>query len=125
VKSIKYLSILVVVGACIFMLFFLNEKEDYVEEYNFKIKELDKKVDSLQDVNDDLALKIDTLNSQISQLDQELDLKDNSINTLRNEVNIKVSSVNSFTDDELQGFFTKRYQYYSDSVRKANSTTSN
>ena len=121
----KYINILVVVGICIFALFFFNKKEDYVEEYNAKIEKLDEKVDSLQDVNDDLSLKIDTLNIQILELDQELDLKDNSINTLRNEVNEKVSSVDSYTDDELKEFFTNRYRFYFDSLRKANSSSSN
>jgi uncharacterized membrane protein YvbJ len=122
---VKYFNILVIIGVCIFILFFFNKKEDYVEEYNLKIEKLDEKVDSLQDVNDDLSLKIDTLNIQISELDQELDLKDNSINTLRNEVNEKVSSVDSYTDDELKEFFTNRYRFYFDSLRKANSPSSN
>jgi len=122
---VKYVNILVVIGVCIFILFFFNKKEDYVEEYNVKIEKLDEKVDSLQDVNDDLSLKIDTLNIQISELDQELDLKDKSINTLRNEVNAKVSSVDSYNDDELKEFFTNRYRYYFDSLRKANSSSSN
>jgi peptidoglycan hydrolase CwlO-like protein len=122
---VKYINILVVIGVCIFILFFFNKKQDYVEEYNLKIEKLDEKVDSLQDVNDDLSLKIDTLNVQISKLDQELDLKDNSINALRNEVNEKVSSVDSYNDDELQEFFTNRYRYYFDSLRKTNSSSSN
>jgi peptidoglycan hydrolase CwlO-like protein len=122
---VKYFNILVVIGVCIFILFFFSRKKDYVEEYNLKIEKLDEKVDSLQDVNDDLSLKIDTLNIQISELDQELDLKDNSINTLKNEVNKKVSSVDSYTDDELKEFFTNRYRFYFDSLRKANSPSSN
>jgi uncharacterized membrane protein YvbJ len=122
---VKYFNILVVIAVCIFILFFFNKKEDYVEEYNLKIEKLDEKVDSLQDVNDDLSLKIDTLNIQISKLDHELDLKDNSINTLRNEVNEKVSSVDSYNDDELKEFFTNRYRYYFDSLRKTNSPFSN
>jgi peptidoglycan hydrolase CwlO-like protein len=122
---VKYVNILIIIGVCIFVLFFFNKKEDYVEEYNIKIEKLDEKVDSLQDVNDDLSLKIDTLNIQISELDQELDLKDKSINTLKNEVNAKVSSVDSYNDDELKEFFTNRYRFYFDSLRKANSSSSN
>jgi peptidoglycan hydrolase CwlO-like protein len=122
---VKYINVLVIIGVCIFILFFFNKKQDYVEEYNLKIEKLDEKVDSLQDVNNDLSFKIDTLNVQISKLDQELDLKDNSINALRNEVNEKVSNVDSYTDDELQEFFTNRYRYYFDSLRKTNSSSSN
>jgi len=76
---VKYINILIIVIVCIFILFFFNKKEDYVEEYNAKIEKLDEKVDSLQDVNDDLSLKIDTLNIQISELDQELDLKEETV----------------------------------------------
>jgi len=122
---VKYINVLVIIGVCIFILFFFNKKQDYVEEYNLKIEKLDEKIDSLHDVNNDLSFKIDTLNVQISKLDQELDLKDNSINALRNEVNEKVSNVDSYTDDELQEFFTNRYRYYFDSLRKTNSSSSN
>ncbi len=30
----KYVNILIIIGVCIFVLFFFNKKEDYVEEYN-------------------------------------------------------------------------------------------
>jgi len=122
---VRYVNLLIIIIFCIFIIFFFNKKENYVEEYNLKIQKLDEKIDSLHNVNSDLFLKIDTLNTQILGLDQELNLKDNSINTLKNEVNEKASNVDRYTDDELQEFFTNRYRYYFDSLRKTNSTLSN
>ena len=121
----KNLNLLVIIGACIIVFTFFNKKEDYVEEYNAKIKALEQKVDSLHNKNDELTFKIDTLNVQISKLDQELDLKDNRINNLRYEISTKVDAVDNFNDDELERFFTERYRQYLDSIKKTHSTSSN
>lgn len=115
----------IIIGACIIIFNFFTEKEDYVGEYNAKIKALEQKVDSLHSINDELTFKIDTLNVQITKLDQELDLKDNRINNLRYEISTKVDAVDSFNDDELERFFTERYRQYLDSIAKANSASSN
>ena len=121
----RNLNLLVIIGACIIVFTFFNKKEDYVEEYNAKIKALEQKVDSLHSENDELTFKIDTLNIQIGKLDQELDLKDNRINNLRYEISTKVDAVDNFNDDELERFFTERYRQYLDSIAKTNSTSSN
>ena len=121
----RNLNLLVIIGACIIVFTFFNKKEDYVEEYNAKIKALEQKVDSLHHINDELTFKIDTLNVQIGKLDKELDLKDNRINNLRYEISTKVDAVDNFNDDELERFFTERYRQYIDSIEKTNSETSN
>lgn len=119
-----YLAILLLGGYYIYFLSFSNE-DDYVNDYNTKIKNLEQKVDSLHGLNDELSFKIDTLNTQIVQLDQELDLKDNKINNLKYEINTKVDAVDSFNDDELEKFFTNRYRQYLDSITKDNSPSRN
>ena len=121
----KNYPIFVIIGACIIVFQFFNEKENYVNEYNAKIEALEKKVDSLHSENDELTFKIDTLNGQISKLDKQIDLKDSRINNLKYEINTKVNTVDDFNDSELEKFFTDRYRHYFDSIAKANSKTSN
>ena len=121
----KNYQLFVIIGACILVFRFLDDKENYVNEYNDKITALEQKVDSLHSENDELTFKIDTLNQQIGVLDQELDLKDNKINNLRYEISTKVEAVDSFNDDELEQFFTNRYRQYFDSIKKTHSETSN
>jgi len=121
----KNYQLFVIIGACILVFRFLDDKESYVSEYNDKIIALEQKVDSLHHINDELTFKIDTLNVQIGKLDQQLDLKDNKINNLRYEISTKVDAVDSFNDDELERFFTERYGQYIDSIEKTNSKTSN
>jgi peptidoglycan hydrolase CwlO-like protein len=119
-----YLILIVLGGVYVYYLSFSND-EEYVNDYNTKIKNLEQKVDSLHHLNDELTFKIDTLNNQITQLDQELDLKDNKINNLKYEINTKVDAVDYFNDDELERFFTDRYRQYLDSIKKNNSPSSN
>ena len=121
----KNYQLFVIIGACILVFRFLDDKESYVSEYNDKIIALEQKVDSLHHINDELTFKIDTLNVQIGKLDQQFDLKDNKINNLRYEISTKVDAVDSFNDDELERFFTERYRQHIDPVKKTNSETSN
>jgi len=121
----KNYQLFVIIGACILVFRFLDDKESYVSEYNAKITALEQKVDSLHHINDELTFKIDTLNVQIGKLDQQLDLKDNKINNLRYEISTKVDAVDDFNDDELEKFFTERYRQYIDSIKKTDSKTSN
>ena len=119
-----YLAVICVLVVGLAYLLFSDSKS-YVGEYKTKIETLGKKVDSLDVVNDELTLKIDTLNQEVIKLDQEIDLKDNKINNLRYEIKTKVDAVDSFTDDELERYFTERYRQHFDSIKKANRPSSN
>ena len=122
-RFINYGIILLLGSALIY--FVLIGDESYVEDYNVKIEALEAKVDSLHGINDHLVYKIDTLNQQIVKLDNEIDKQDKKIVTLKYKVNEKVNSVDSFSDDELTRFFTERYRHYEDSIKKADSSSSN
>ena len=122
-RFVSYGIILLLGSALIY--FVLIGDEEYVIDYNPKIEKLESKVDSLHNINDNLVFKIDTLNQQVVKLDKEIYQQDKKIVTLKYKVNEKVNSVDSFNDDELTRFFTERYGQYLDSVKKANSSSSN
>tara|TARA_B100000902_G_scaffold171443_1_gene165706 strand:- start:3404 stop:3787 length:384 start_codon:yes stop_codon:yes gene_type:complete len=122
-RLITYSIIFILLSTLVYFVFLGDEK--YVEDYNVKIDALEAKVDSLHHINDDLVFKIDTLNQQIVKLDTEIDKQDKKIVTLKYKVNEKVNSVDSFNDDELTRFFTERYRHYEDSIKKADSASSN
>ena len=108
------------------IIWFLFDKDElYVDRYQNQINALNSKIDSLHHINDDLTYKIDTLNDQISSLDSEINNQDNLIKNLRIKSNEKVRAVDNFNNDELYRFFSERYGQYLDSIRKADSKTSN
>ena len=122
-RFISYSIIILLASALIYFVFIGDE--EYVEDYNVKIEALEAKVDSLHNINDNLIVKIDTLNQEIIKLDKEIYNQDKKIVTLKYKVNEKVNSVDSFNDDELTRFFTERYRHYEDSIKEADSSSSN
>jgi peptidoglycan hydrolase CwlO-like protein len=121
----KHLPLLVVIGGCIIFFTFLSNKEEYVDNYNTKIKSLESKIDSLHNENGVLNNNIIELNLQVTNLDKEIDLQDNKIIYLNQKTNEKISSVDLFNDNELKQFFTDRYGHIIDSITKTNSKTGN
>jgi peptidoglycan hydrolase CwlO-like protein len=91
------------------------------------------KIDSLQHTVDSIYVENGKLDNQIAEYETEVDIQDNKIQSLKDklvlikqETHEKVKSVDSFTDDELERFFTERYQgLISDSTAKADSTSRN
>ena len=122
-RVIYLLKIIVLI--CILAWLLHTDEENYVDDYNAKIEALEDKVDSLHSINDNLTNKIDTLNLQISSLDKEIHNQDNLIKNLRIKTNEKVKAVDTFNNAELYKFFTERYRYHLDSLRRTDSETSN
>jgi|TARA_R110000744_G_scaffold358316_2_gene465406 peptidoglycan hydrolase CwlO-like protein len=121
-RLITYGIIFTLLSSLIYFVFL--GKEEYVEDYSFKIESLEAKVDSLHNINNNLVSKIDTLNQQVFKLDKEINQQDNKIITLKWKINEKVNNVDLFNDDELTRFFTERYSK-NDTVKKTDSKISN
>ena len=121
-RLITYGIVFILLSTLIYFVFLGDE--EYVVDYNVKIEALESKVDSLHNNNDNLVYKIDTLNQKIVKLDQEIGLQDNKIVKLKYKVNEKVNTVDLFNDDELERFFTERYEK-SNSTKETDSTSSN
>lgn len=122
-KNVFSILSLVVVVSLSCWLFFSSEDTSYVEDYNNKIKVLELKIDSLHTINGGLVIKIDTLNQAINKLDSQIGLKDSKISTLKNTINEKVTAVDTFSNSELEMFFTNRYN--KDIFRGTDSTSHN
>ena len=97
------------------------------------VKGYEVKIDSLQHTVDSIYVENGKLDNQIAEYETEVVFQDNKIQSLKDklvlikqETHEKVKSVDSFTDDELERFFTERYQgLISDSTAKADSTSGN
>lgn len=97
------------------------------------VKGYEVKIDSLQHTVDSIYVENGKLDEQITVYESEILLQDDKIQSLKDklvlikqETHEKVKSVDSFTDDELERFFTERYKgLISDSTAKADSTSGN
>jgi peptidoglycan hydrolase CwlO-like protein len=97
------------------------------------VKGYEVKIDSLQHTVDSIYVENGKLDNQIAGYESEILFQDDKIQSLKDKIVLikqetheKVKSVDSFTDDELERFFTERYQgLISDSTAKADSTSGN
>lgn len=94
------------------LLFFLTpkvrmaaESKQSIDSLNVKIKEIEKKQDSLS--------------NSILEYKEEINLLDEHITTIKSQKTIikeiyheEIKRVNNYTDHELDSFFTVRYGYY-------------
>jgi len=118
-KFYTILAYIIVSLVCLLIWNSHNTKDKYEEEvegYESKIEELQVSIDSLYEVNDSLEIKMDSLVFEV-ELSEERIVE---LNSNLDEIKIKnkqiTDNVNSFTDDELQKFFTERYGYLKDSI---------
>jgi peptidoglycan hydrolase CwlO-like protein len=111
----RNLPTLVIIGACIIVYTFFDKKESYVKEYDAKIEALEAKVDSLHAENDSLVVEADLLGLKLIESDKKIEQLNNNIYVIKKETKRQLDAVNSFSDDELEQFFTNRYQQ-SDSI---------
>ena len=68
----KNYPLFVIIGACVIIYHFFGEKEDYVSEYNAKIKALEAKVDSLHAENSELVNESKLLEVKIAEYDAKI-----------------------------------------------------
>ena len=107
----KNYPLFVIIGACVIIYHFFGEKEDYVSEYNAKIKVLEAKVDSLHAENSELVNESKLLEVKIAEYDAKINKLNVRINVIKNETKQKVDAVDFFGDDELERFFAERYKH--------------
>ena len=108
-KNIFSIICILIIAILFYKLYFAFQNESYLEDYNNKIKVLESKVDSLHSINSGLNCKIDTLNQQVDKLDLQIGLKNSRISNLKYRINEKINTVDSFSNSELEKFFTDRY----------------
>lgn len=118
-KFYTILAYIIVSLVCLLIWNSRNTKDKYeeeVEEYESKIEELQENIDSLYEVNDSLEVKMDSLFVEIEISDQKIVKLNLNLDEIKIKNNQISSTVNSFSDDELQKFFTERYGYLKDSI---------
>jgi len=109
-ERVIYLIIITVLLGIMGYILFIQTTPDYVKKYENEIETLDKKVDSVLGLNNDLIENIKSLNYQIDSLNIKIISKTGEIIRLKNKTNEKVIDVDNFNDDELIKFFTERYK---------------
>lgn len=115
----RYLPHIVVAIAAVLIyktIFSPVEIKTNVDEYLKLINKLEQKVDSLHTKNVTLELEADSLESKIVEYDKTIQKLNTRIYVIKKNTKKQLDAVDRFGDDELEKFFSNRYQQYKDSI---------
>jgi septal ring factor EnvC (AmiA/AmiB activator) len=106
VGSIAFLTLIVIVLS-------FRKPELPIDVQQYKLQH---QIDSLNTVIDDnantrvkLNLQIDSLNNSITKIETSVAKKQKEIQQLRKKYEETINHVNSFSNDDINSYFTKRY----------------
>lgn len=88
-----------------------KNNSNYTELEN-KIKQSDKKIDSLSILNKDLDKKVYYYEQHIFEIDNKLNNNNKKLNELKKDINEKVNDVDTYSYDRLYDEITGRYARY-------------
>jgi chromosome segregation ATPase len=109
-KATKQDIVLIIIALlCLYNIFNTNSIKTDVKGYKEKIEALQTKVDSAQAVNEKIDVKIDSVKDNVVNITKEIHHIDNNISIIKQQTDEKINSVDSFTANELEQFFTNRY----------------
>jgi hypothetical protein len=109
-KLTKQDIVLIIIALlCLYNIFNTNSIKTDVKGYENKIEALQTKVDSAQAVNEKIDVKIDSVKDNVVNITKEIHHIDNNISIIKQQTDEKINSVDSFTANELEQFFTNRY----------------
>jgi chromosome segregation ATPase len=110
VKLTKQDIVLIIIALlCLYNIFNTNSIKTDVKGYKEKIEALQTKIDSAQAVNEKIDVKIDSVKDNVVNITKEIHHIDNNISIIKQQTDEKINSVDSFTANELEQFFTNRY----------------
>ena len=106
-KQTILLIIVIVLAA--WNIFTTNGIKTDVKAYKEKIESIQTEVDSAQVVNKEIDTKVSEVKENVVTITKEVQRIDNNLTIVKNKTNEKVNIIDTYSDAELEFFFTNRY----------------
>ena len=105
-QNILLLIVILLLG---YMIFTTQGIKTDVRGYKQKIEQLQTTVDSAKLVDKKITTKIDLVQEKVFGISKEIHYIDKNINIIKKQTDEKVNSIDTLTANELEQFFTNRY----------------
>jgi septation ring formation regulator EzrA len=106
-KQTILLIIVIVLAA--WNIFTTNGIKTDVKAYKEKIESIQTEVDSAQVVNKEIDKKVSEVKENVVTITKEVEHIDNNLTIVKNNTYEKVTIIDTYSDAELEFFFTNRY----------------
>jgi peptidoglycan hydrolase CwlO-like protein len=101
--------LVIVIVLAAWNIFTTNGIKTDVKSYKDKIESLQNEIDSTKVINKGIDVKIDSVKGNVVKITKEIHHIDNNITIIKKQTDEKVNSVDTLTANELEQFFTNRY----------------
>ena len=101
--------LLCITTLCVFFMLKERPKLD-IKKYESRTSDLQGKIDTLENVNEDLKIEAAILVEKIQEYDTIIQSLNNEIELVQDETKKKLDSVDRYNRDQLQKFFSNRYK---------------
>ena len=109
-KNNQNIIIYVVAALLVYLIFTTNGIKTDVNSYKKRIESIQTEIDSAKAINEGIDIKIDSVKGNVVKITKEIHHIDNNITIIKKQTNEKVNSVDTLTANELEQFFTNRYE---------------
>lgn len=110
-KGYDEIILLIIVVALIgWNIFTTNSIKTDVNGYEKKIESLQIKIDSAKVINEEIGNNVSDVKENVKNITTEIHKIDKNITIVKNKTNEKVNSVDNIPNNELEQFFTNKYE---------------
>lgn len=105
----QIILLLIVIVLATWNIFTTNRIKTDVKDYKNKIENIQVEVDSAQVVNKEIDNKVSEVKENVVTITKEVQHIDNNLTIVKNNTHEKVTIIDTYSDAELEFFFTNRY----------------
>jgi len=124
-KDKRFLYVLIIIQLFIIGWVLFSDTDIDKGPFQQKIDKLQRQKDSLDAANLELQLKVDYMFEQADGYEKTINELNTSIGTLKRKTNEIINSVDTYTQSELEKFFSDRYRLDSSAVKDTDSKGGN
>lgn len=108
-NNLQTILLILLVGFIIYNFFHGQTIQSDVNGYKNRIESLSNEIDSVKISNDNIDIKLVSVDEHIIKIDEDILNVDKNIKNFKQKTNEKINSVDDYTYNELELFFTNRY----------------
>jgi seryl-tRNA synthetase len=101
--------LIIVIVLSVWNIFTINGIKTDIKSYKEKINVIQKEIGSAQVVNKEIDNKVSEVKENVVVISKEVQRIDNNLTIVKNKTNEKVNIIDTYSDAELEFFFTNRY----------------
>ena len=108
-NNLQTILLILLVGFIVYNFFHTQTIHNDVNSYKDKIESLSNQIDTVKLINDKIDVKLVSVDKYISEIDENIINVGKNIKNFKQKTNAKINSVDNYTYNELELFFTNRY----------------